>query len=315
MRWIIRLVAGAIVLAVMTYIGADLLLKPLNDEARQGAPGSFADLDDGKLHYRLEGPEDGPLVVLVHGFSTPSFIYTQNAEALNAAGFRTLRFDHFGRGWSERPSVKYDADLYDRTLIALLDHLDVQEPVGLVGLSMGGPITAEFTARHPERVRKLVLFVPAGLDVRGADSNAARLVQTPLIGDFMWRMFGKSILLADPTYDESAVAPGTRLRGDVTEQMQYRGYLQSLLSTMRHYPLSDRDDIFSRAGETNVPILAIYGAKDETVLISSAERLQELIPHADIRVLGEGDHGLNYKMHETVDPWLVEFLANPDQVN
>lgn len=309
MKWILRLFGLILFLAISAYLGADLMLKPMNDDARKAAPGAFATLTDGKLHYRLDGPETGPLIVLVHGFSTPNFIYAQNVEALNAAGFRTLRFDHFGRGWSDRPSVKYDVDFYDRALTELLDHVGVDEPFGLVGLSMGGPIVAEFAARHPDRVDRLVLLVPAGLDLASSDSGAAKLIQMPLIGDFIWRMIGKRILLGDPQYDESARAPEDRLQGDVTEQLQYRGYLQALLSTLRHMPMSGREETFARLAETNIPVLAIYGAKDETVLISSAERLREIIPAADIRVLEDGEHGLNYQHHKTVNPWLVAFLS------
>lgn len=311
MKWIIRLVGLVLFLAISVYLGADLMLKPLNDDARSKAPGAFASLSDGELHYRLEGPEDGALVVLVHGFSTPNFIYEQNVEALNAAGLRTLRFDHFGRGWSDRPPGKYDVEFYDRSLIELLDHLQIDTPFGLAGLSMGGPIVAEFTARHPERVDRLVLLVPAGLDLAGADSGAAKLVQMPIIGDFIWRMFGKGILLGDPQYDESALAAEDRLQGDVTEQLQYRGYLQALLSSLRHMPMSGREDTFERVAATGVPVLAIYGAEDETVLISSAEKLQALIPDADVRVLEEGEHGLNYQHHKTVNPWLVAFFGTP----
>ncbi|MCR9223498.1 MAG: alpha/beta hydrolase [Hyphomonas sp.] len=312
MKWILRLFGLILFLAFSAYLGADLMLKPLNDEARRSAPGAFADLADGKLHYRLEGPEGAPLVVLVHGFSTPNFIYEQNVEALNAAGLRTLRFDHFGRGWSDRPSGKYDVDFYDRALIELLNHVGVDEPFGLAGLSMGGPIVAEFTARHPERVNKLVLLVPAGLDLASSDSGAAKLVQMPIIGDFLWRMIGESILLGDPQYDESARAREDRLRGDVTEQLRYRGYLQALLSSLRHMPMAGREETFTRVAETGIPVLAIYGAKDETVLISSAERLQGLIAAADVRVLDEGEHGLNYQHHKIVNPWLVEFFSSSE---
>jgi len=309
MKWLLRVFSLLILLILGAYLLADLRLKPLDDQARTSAPGAFAELSDGKIHYRWDGPEDGPVIVLVHGFSTPNFIYQQNVEALSAAGFRTLRFDHFGRGWSDRPRTRYDVDFYDRALIELLAHEGVDEPFGLAGLSMGGPIVAEFTARHPERVERLVLLVPAGLDTAGADSPSAKLVSTPIIGDWIWRMFGKGILLGDAQYDESARAAEDKLQGDVTKQFEYRGYLQALLSTLRHMPMAGREETFRRLSETGVPVLAIYGDADETVLVSSAGKLEALLPDADIRIVEGGEHGLNYQMHGLIDPWLVDWFS------
>jgi len=309
MKWGLRVLALIIVLALGAYLWAEARLKPLNDTARQNAPGAFATLTNGQLHYRWDGPEDGPVIVLVHGFSTPNFIYQQNVEALNAAGFRTLRFDHFGRGWSDRPKTRYDVDFYDRTLIDLLDHVGVEEPFGLAGLSMGGPIVAEFTARYPERVKQLVLLVPAGLDTAGADGSSAALLRTPLVGDWIWRMFGKSILLGDSQYDEAARVPEDRLQGDVTVQLEYRGYLQALLSTFRHMPMAGREETFARLAATDVPVLAIYGDADATVLVSSAAKLEQILPAGDIRIVEGGEHGLNYQMHTLVNPWLVDWFS------
>ncbi|MEL6758670.1 MAG: alpha/beta hydrolase [Pseudomonadota bacterium] len=310
MKWGLRLISLIVMVLLGVYLLADLRLKPLDDEARAGAPGAFATLSDGQLHYVWDGPEDGPVILLVHGFSTPHFIYQQNVEALTAAGFRTLRFDHFGRGWSDRPRTRYDIEFYDRAINELLAEVGVTEPFGLVGLSMGGPIVAEYAARYPERVDRLVLLVPAGLDTAGGEGASAVLLNTPLIGDWIWRMFGKSILLGDRQYDESNRASEDRLQGDVQEQFEYRGYLQALLSTYRHMPMTGREETFLRLAETQVPTLAIYGDADETVLVSSAETLQTLMPNADVRVVPGGEHGLNYQMHDLVDPWLVGWFSD-----
>lgn len=314
MKWGLRIFAGLIVLALGAYLWAEARLKPLDEAARAAAPGAFVELSAGQIHYRWDGPKDGPVLVLVHGFSTPNFIYEQNVEALTAAGFRTLRYDHFGRGWSDRPHTRYDIDFYDQALVELIDAVGIDAPFGLAGLSMGGPIVAEFTARRPEQVERLLLLVPAGLDIAGADGAAATLISTPVIGDWIWRMAGRGILLGDPQYDESARAPENRLRGDVTEQLEYRGYLQALLSTLRHMPMAGRQATFKRLAATGVPVLAIYGDADETVLVSSAETLRELLPEADVRVVESGEHGLNYQMHGLINPWLVDwFSAGADQ--
>lgn len=310
MLWVFRIIALIIIVGLGSYLLAEMRLKPLNQDARAKAPGNFAALSEGQLHYRWDGPEEGPVLVLVHGFSTPNFIYEQNVEALTAAGFRTLRFDHFGRGWSDRPKTKYDIEFYDRTLTELLETVGVDEPFGLAGLSMGGPIVAEFAARYPERVDRLLLLVPAGLDTAGADSSSARLVRLPVIGDWLWRMIGKGVLLGDSQYDESQRAPENRLQGDVAEQFEYRGYLGALLSTLRHMPMTAREDTFQRLAATGIPVLAIYGDADETVLVSSAAKLQTLIPEADVRIVEGGEHGLNYQMHGLINPWLVEWFSD-----
>ena len=309
-QWCTSVLVLVIIAAFALFLMAGWDMKPLNDDARSQAPGSFADLSDGKVHYRLEGPEDGPLIVMMHGYSTPNFIFEQNVPPLVEAGYRVLRYDHFGRGWSDRPSIRYDADLYDRTLIELLAHIDHDGSFGLVGLSMGGLISAEFAARHPERVDRLFLFVPAGLSTAGASGFTARLITTPVIGDWIWRMVWRDLLLSDPQYDESQLAPENRLAGDVTVQMGYRGYGEALLSTLRRMPMSGRRDVFERLASTEVPVAAIFGEADPTVLIESATELGEIISRAEIRSIPDAGHGLNYQNHAIVNPWLLSWFED-----
>src|SRR5512133_3196950 len=131
--------------------------RELNELARQEAGGSFIQLSDGFTHYELSNPAAEHTVVLAHGFSAPYFIYNPTFEFLTQAGFRVLRYNLFGRGFSDRPDTHYSLDLFVRQLSDLLAALRCTRPVSLVGLSTGGPITATFTARFPERVDKLVL--------------------------------------------------------------------------------------------------------------------------------------------------------------
>lgn len=279
----------------------------LDDAAQQKAPFNYVDLGYGPLHYRWQGPEDGPVIVMVHGFSTPLFIFDQNAEALAAAGFRVLRFDHYGRGWSARPNAAYDVDFYDNTLIQLLDALELDQPISLVGLSMGGIISAEFTARHPERVKQLVLLVPAGLDLITPKAMAI-IMRLPLVRSFFWHRYSTQRFSA--AYDEhmASLPPENRLRGDIGEQFTYAGTAEALLQTLDHMPMSGRDDSFTRLAQTQTPTLAIFGEADDTVAISSADRLAALMPAAEIIRVENGGHGLNFERHQEINPVLINWL-------
>src|SRR5690349_21720301 len=159
--------------------------KELNDLTRQEASGSFIQLSDGVTHYELSNPAAEPTVVLVHGFSVPYFIYDPTFEFLTGEGFRVVRYDLFGRGFSDRPETPYDIDLFVRQLGDLLDGLGSTGPVTLAGLSTGGPITAVFTARHPERVNKLVLIDPVG---------AKQLPFAPILKIASMPMLGETII-------------------------------------------------------------------------------------------------------------------------
>ncbi|MEM7663440.1 MAG: alpha/beta hydrolase [Pseudomonadota bacterium] len=287
---------------------------PLDDAARADAAGEFVRLTDGDIHYRWFEPEDdaadAPVIVMAHGFSTPNFIFEQNAEALASEGFRVLTFDHFGRGWSDRPEGPYSVDFYDRELLELADAMELDEPFGLVGLSMGGVIVAEFAARHPERVSKLGLLVPAGLTLgTEAGSFNDRLLTTPVLGEWVWTVFGEQLLLGDDQYDESTLRPHERLAGDVSIQMAYEGYFSALLSSYRHNPMRDRDETFQRVNEIGVPVVAIFGDADTTVLPASEKRLKAAIPDSETHMIEGGDHGLNYKMAGAVNPILIDFFS------
>ncbi|MBU3919158.1 MAG: alpha/beta fold hydrolase [Alphaproteobacteria bacterium] len=305
MKWVLWCLGVLVFAFGASWWWAGNSLKPLDEIERARAPGQFAQLPGARIHYRLTGREDAPLIVMVHGYSTPGFIFEQNAAALREAGFRVLQFDHLGRGWSDRPDSRYDADFYDWELLALLDALSITEPAGFVGLSMGGPIVAEFAVRHPERVARVFLLVPAGLDIAGADETLAALIRTPVIGDWIWRMVALKTIAGDPQYDETGLAPEDRLQGDVREQMKYKGYGRALLSTFRHFPMSAREDTFRALAATGIPVAAVFGDQDPTVLVSRVEKFRAAVPQAAVHVLEGGDHGLNYKRHKDVNPVLT----------
>jgi pimeloyl-ACP methyl ester carboxylesterase len=305
-----RLIIIPIALAAAGLAAAYAMRNPerrdLDATARQAATGRFVTLGDGVTHYDVAGPDSGQRVVLVHGFSVPSYIWDSTVTALSGAGFRVARYDHFGRGFSDRPDVAYTADLYDRQLSQLLDSLGWRDRVDVVGLSMGGPVSAEFTARHPERVRSLTLVDPAA----GTRSGPPGMFTIPFLGPILWQTLAVPAMADGQLTDlvEPSKFPDWPSR--YREQMQFKGFGRALLSTLRESDGQVLDSVFARVGALGTPTLLIWGVEDSTVAITNAASVQKAIPQAQYHAIEKAGHLPHMERTDIVNPLLISFLRS-----
>jgi haloalkane dehalogenase len=154
--------------------GVDVLRTP--DERFRGLPGydfapHYVDVDDTeggtlRVHYVDEGPPDGPVVLLLHGEPSWSYLYRHMIPVLTAAGLRAVAPDLVGFGRSDKPAARTDYT-YQR-------HVDwtgaAVRGVGLTGITLvgqdwGGLIGLRLVAEDPERFARVVAantFLPTG---------------------------------------------------------------------------------------------------------------------------------------------------------
>src|SRR5689334_3715981 len=119
------IVLSAVLAGTLLQVAFDRERKTLDAAARATVSSKFARLSDGTTEYQLDGPNDGRVVVLLSGASVPFYIWDSTAAALAGAGYRVLRYNYYGRGFSDRPALRYDLATYDRQLSELLDTLGV----------------------------------------------------------------------------------------------------------------------------------------------------------------------------------------------
>src|SRR6478736_6702893 len=138
--WPAAVSAGLLLMTVAgpVYRTVDPERLDLTPAVRASAPGAFVALADGYTHYEIAGPASGRTVVLAAGATVPYYIWDPTFAALTTAGFRVLRYDYYGRGYSDRPDIAYTQDLYVRQLAELLDAVHFTDPIDLAGLSYGG---------------------------------------------------------------------------------------------------------------------------------------------------------------------------------
>ncbi len=304
MKWAIYVfVVGALAFP-LSYVLTGWLQKPLNDAermslVREGSAYGFADLPLGVTHVRLERPSPGaresdntPLVVLVHGYSTPSFVYDDYFAPLTEAGFAVLAFDLYGRGFSDRPSASYGVDLYAGQLESLLAEVWSDAPVHLVGYSMGGAIVTRFANAHPEQVASVTLIAPAGLVTPAGQGSPVMF--KPLIGEWMFRVLGSSVFKRRLSEGFDSAPEPDAFAANFARQFDYRGLDRALLDTIRAFGRGEFDVDFAATGAANIPVQAYFAEDDSVIPIASADRLAELNPQADIHRFDNGNHAIGY---------------------
>jgi pimeloyl-ACP methyl ester carboxylesterase len=281
--------------------------KEINETTRLSADGSFISLMDGTTHYELGGPVDGIPVVLVHGFSVPYFIFNTTFNFLINSGFRVLRYDLIGRGYSDRPNVDYNIQLFVRQLKDLLDALKFKQ-VDLVGLSMGGPVTASFVSAYPEYVRRQVLIDPAGVK-HVALAWFLEAMKLPILGELALGLFGSVSMvkaIASDLFDPESVE---HFQNQYKVQMQYKGFKRAILSTMRSGMLNSFYETYVRVGKLQKPTLLFWGMNDKTVPFEYSKTAMKALPHAEFHAIENCGHIPHYEKPEIVNPILLEFLS------
>jgi pimeloyl-ACP methyl ester carboxylesterase len=265
--------------------------ETIGDSLRARTAGDFVRLADGYTHYELGGPVDAQVVVLVHGFSAPYFIWEPTFKALTQAGYRVLRYDLYGRGFSDRPRLSYNIELFRRQLRQLIDALNLSQPLALVAFSMGAAIALSFIDKYPKRVYKLALLAPAGARA----INYFRLLKTHI-----------SSRATTVKYIKEYLEP-------YQVQMRYRGFKRALISTIYNGMLGDFSDLYRRVGEQKRPLQLIWGCQDSTITFEDIQIIQESMPDLEFHPFTDGGHLTHFEKPEAVNPILLNFLKDSSE--
>ena len=306
-RWLFRIL-GYLTLVVAAvgglYKAADPESLDIDQSVRASASGQFVRLGDGYTHYELGGPGKGRTVVLAAGISVPYYIWDPTFAALVGAGFRVLRFDYYGRGYSDRPDIAYTQDVYVRQLAELLDALNITQPVDLAGLSFGGSIVTTFADRYPDRVRSLVYVDPTFR----TPYTVPYVEQVPMLWNFLTAVFDER-WWADAQLDDFLRPerfPDWPDRYRV--QVRYRGFRRAQRSTVTSNASLDQEAELKRVGRHTRPVLVFWGKQDNAVPIEFSASLLQAIPRARLVPVDSAGHLPHWEQPDAVHPTWVAFL-------
>jgi 3-oxoadipate enol-lactonase/4-carboxymuconolactone decarboxylase len=241
-----------------------------------------------KLHHRLDGPADGPLLVLGPSLGTTLDVWQPQLPELTA-GWRVLRYDLPGHGDSP-PAEGFTVDDLARAVLDLVD-----EPYfAMGGISVGGAIAATAAIKAPERVRSLVLCCSsARFGEPGPWLGRAALVRgkgvTSLAPALATRWFSEG-------YDGGWVLD---MLGQV-DSSSYAACCEALAAF----------DLRSRLPEIAAPTLVVAGADDPATPIEHALTLATGIPGALLSAVPGAAHLASVERADAVTPAIVRHLSS-----
>ncbi len=304
------IIAAIILIVIITlysiYASANIEKKDLDDAARTQQGGSYISLPDGVTHYELSGPATGRVVVLVHGATIPMYLWDEQFTALAGAGYRVLRYDMYGRGYSDRPAADYSQAFYRKQLLDLLDTLKIRQPVDLVGLSMGGGVAMDFTANHPDRVKDVVLIAPMINSITN-DTNF-KLMRIPVIGEFLTRLIAVKVM-SDRAAQLMQKSPrAAEYAVMFSDQTQFKGFERASLAAARSDAWGDYTADYQAAGGQDRNILLIWGTKDGDVSPGMVQAMRKALPDVRFKQLDNIGHDPQVEVPDTVNSLIIDFL-------
>lgn len=299
-----------ILVLLAAFLFLNLEKQKLDANVRKLAVGEFVELPAGFVHYELSGATEGDLVVLVHGFSVPYYVWDPTVDELLKEGYRVLRYDLYGRGYSDRPRVEYDLVFFEQQISDLTTVLVPGEPFHIIGLSMGGPIVASYANHHPDLIKSVTFIAPEVLPVTEKDIFP---MNVPLIGEWIVGTYLVPFNLPQSQLDDfyrPQDFPGWEEQ--YREQLQYKGFKYAILSTIRNLVKFNPLEIYENLQKTGIATLLIWGEEDQSVSYEAIVALLERLPDTQYRFVGEAGHLPQYEKADVVTPVIIEFLQkNP----
>ena len=299
-RWAIFALAPALAIAALLAIG--FFARPVAffngyTELRfqlSGAESRWVEIGGYRVHYYVAGPSAGSPIVLVHGLGGRSEDWRNLAPYLVRAGYRVYLPDLLGYGQSQKPSgfsysVSDEADF----VVSFLDSLGLKQ-VDLGGWSMGGWIVQQIAARHPERLRKLMLFDSAGISVKPdwdtglfTPATAAELAQLD------------ALLMPHPPQ-----VPGFIASDILRISKQNAWVIHRALASM----LTGRDATDNLLPTLHMPVLIVWGAEDHITPLSEGQTIHKLIPDSKLTIIPECGHLAPSMCASQIGPGVTAFL-------
>ncbi|MCG9739073.1 alpha/beta fold hydrolase [Shewanella insulae] len=279
---------------------------------------NYLDRNGHKLQYVNEG--QGEPVVMVHGNPSWSFYYRNLVTALSP-NHQCIVPDHIGCGLSDKPDdAGYDYTLKNRIddLEALLDHLDVKEKITLIVHDWGGMIGMGYAARHPERIKKIVVLNTGAFHLPEAKPFpwALWICRNTLLGTVLVRGFNAFSSIASYVGVKRAPMPKAIREAYVAPFNSWANRI-STLRFVQDIPLKPGDRNYELVSEiseklsqfSQLPMMICWGLKDFVFDKHFLDEWKRRFPQAEVHEFADCGHYILEDASDEVVAQVQQFMA------
>lgn len=252
---------------------------------------------------------EGPPLVFLHGSGPGASGWSNfglNAQVLARAGFQCILVDSLGYGRSSKPlDVDYTLPVMAGAVVALLDALGHRR-FSLAGNSQGGAQALYIALNHPDRVEKLILMAPGGLEAREVymEQKGIRSMMRCLYGPEGLTLEGMRMLFQKQLFD-----PGL-----VTEALVQERFEAAQAQPLHVFRSMKVDNLADRLPELTCPVLGLWGMDDCFCPVSGALSLAARVPNARVTLFARCGHWVMVEHASTFNRLCIDFLKH-DPVN
>ncbi len=253
---------------------------------------------DVSLHVQERGT--GRPLLLVHGFPLDLTMWRSQVEELSRE-FRVITPDLRGFGQSDVTPGTVTMEQYADDLAALLDAMQIDQPVVFCGLSMGGYIAWQFFARHRSKLAALILC-----DTKAAADSAEAAAGRLKTAD---KVLAEGASVVAEAMLPKLFAPGSLTQAipgvEETRQVMLRTSPAGIAAALRG--MAARPDFTARLETLNLPTLLVGGAEDSIAPPAEMRGIAAAIPGARfIEILAAG-HMASLEQPQPVNQAILEF--------